>query len=715
LSFRCRKCLPIIALAVLAAWLGMASTGSAASASASKATACEAPRLQTADGCVSRAAARTRIEAIVHDEMGRNGLKAAIVRVDTGARPLLSRAYGQSMAGVPANRRMHFRIGSMAIPYLITVLLQLQEEGRLSLDDKLSEFRPQLPDADRITLRELAENTSGYLDWIQGNESFATALFGNVFKQWSVRELLAIAFARGMACAPRTCFIYAHTNYAVLAQVISVVTGRSVRSEIEERVLKPLGLRGISISRLPAMPGPVLHSYNSLRGHYEDATLWSPSWTVGAGTVMSGTIADVARSARAIGSGALLSPAASQEQFTPDASGLGKVAPGIHFGLGILVGNGWRVQNPNLNGYTGIEAYLPSRGISVAIVSTLLQRSGASEAAYSTDLFNRIARYLTPAHLGLAVKAPARSTASSARVSGGGSAGLVKIGAGRKVFLKCRGTGGPTVVLISGFRGGYDDWTHIMAGPEATARPSPRAVFPSVAKFARVCAYDRPGTAGFGGATSSSTPVRQPTTAADGVADLHALLGAAGEPGPHLLVAHSWGGMIGRLYASTYPEEVAGLVLVDPGSVFLKKTLKPRQWDRFARAPASSANRKRSRRPTTKAASRRSTPRRRRPGSRPSSSPQITPSPSAPATAPGMPGSAPRIDSRASSAPNTSPTPTAAITSPANDPGWSSPRSGASGPATSPGCLRGRRRCSSRRRRGGARRRPPASSRRSAG
>lgn len=404
MSFLLRKCLPLLALVAIAAALVTASTASAASAAAPNDATCEAPHLQTADGCVSRGAARRRIEAIVSGEISRQGLKSAIVRVDTGAQPLLSRAYGQSMAGVPATTRMHFRIGSMAIPYLITVLLQLQEEGRLSLNDKLSEYRPRLPHANQITLRELAENTSGYLDWIQGNEAFATALFANVFKQWSVPELLSIAFARGMACAPGTCFIYAHTNYAVLAQVISVVTGHSVGSEIEQRVLKPLGLNGIAISRLPAMPGPVLHSYNSLRGDYEDSTFWSPSWTVGAGTVMSGTIADVAKSARAIGTGALLSPAASREQFAPDAAGLTKVAPGIHFGLGILVGNGWRVQNPNLNGYTGIEAYLPSRGISVAIVTTLSRRIGASETAYSTELFNRIAGYLTPGHPGLAVK-----------------------------------------------------------------------------------------------------------------------------------------------------------------------------------------------------------------------------------------------------------------------------------------------------------------------
>jgi pimeloyl-ACP methyl ester carboxylesterase len=63
--------------------------------------------------------------------------------------------------------------------------------------------------------------------------------------------------------------------------------------------------------------------------------------------------------------------------------------------------------------------------------------------------------------------------------------------------------------------------------------------------------------------SSRSDPVPQPQTATDAVADLHALLGAAAIPGPYVLVGHSYGGLVVRLYASTYPGEVAGLVLVD--------------------------------------------------------------------------------------------------------------------------------------------------------
>src|SRR4029434_9233012 len=98
-----------------------------------------------------------------------------------------------------------------------------------------------------------------------------------------------------------------------------------------------------------------------------------------------------------------------------------------------------------------------------------------------------------------------------------------------------------------------------------------------VGKFTRVCACDRPGTP-VGEKPSRSDPVPQPTTAKDAVADLHALLSADGAAGPYVLVGHSYGGLIVRLYASTYPKEVAGLVLVDGLSEGLQDAETPEQW-----------------------------------------------------------------------------------------------------------------------------------------
>jgi pimeloyl-ACP methyl ester carboxylesterase len=138
------------------------------------------------------------------------------------------------------------------------------------------------------------------------------------------------------------------------------------------------------------------------------------------------------------------------------------------------------------------------------------------------------------------------------------------------MYLECRGTGSPTVVFVSGLKGSAEDW-------KTSTNQSELAVFGEAAKITRACAYDRPGTP-VGEWPSRSDPAPQPTTAGDAVADLHALLSAAGEAGPYILVGHSYGGLVVRLYASTYPKDVSGLVLVDALSEGRRNAETPEQW-----------------------------------------------------------------------------------------------------------------------------------------
>ena len=163
----------------------------------------------------------------------------------------------------------------------------------------------------------------------------------------------------------------------------------------------------------------------------------------------------------------------------------------------------------------------------------------------------------------------------------GNFAGQVSIGHGRKLYLRCAGRGRPTVVLESGIHDSSDVWTLSDAKPPVLGSP---AVFAGVSRFTHVCMYDRPGTIRYTkppALTTRSTAAPMPQTLQGMVSDLHALLRAAHVPGPYVLVAHSYGGLIVRLYAQTYRRAVSGMVLVDAFGTNIRR-LYGRLWPRYA-------------------------------------------------------------------------------------------------------------------------------------
>ncbi len=119
--------------------------------------------------------------------------------------------------------------------------------------------------------------------------------------------------------------------------------------------------------------------------------------------------------------------------------------------------------------------------------------------------------------------------------------GLVSVG-GHRLYYECSGAGSPTVVLDAGSPDTSSSWRYVQ---------------PQIAVRTRVCAYDR---AGLG---SSDPPPAGKRTPLLQVRELHALLAGAKIPGPYVLVGHSWGGFLARLFAWTYPAQSAGVVLVD--------------------------------------------------------------------------------------------------------------------------------------------------------
>src|SRR5215468_3587565 len=197
---------------------------------------------------------------------------------------------------------------------------------------------------------------------------------------------------------------------------------------------------------------------------------------------------------------------------------------------------------------------------------------------------------LLPPNLASQATAQGAAGVAASPVATGDFSDRIDIG-GRKLYLECCGQGRPTVILEAGAYARADVWSRDSLHQVGTRT----MVLPGVAAFTRVCAYDRPGTIGEVNPDldphgplffpSRSDLVPQPRTTRDKVADLHALLRAADIPGPYVLVAHSAGGLVARLYASMYPDAVVGMVLLDSihEDVWLRfhEALSPAQWAEF--------------------------------------------------------------------------------------------------------------------------------------
>jgi CubicO group peptidase (beta-lactamase class C family) len=355
---------------------------------------CGDGEIAVADACVPDADVAARIDGIVRAAMAEQGLKAVLAGVAVDGRTAVLDAWGISLTGVPATPDMHFRNGAVAISYLGTVLLQLVGQGVVGLDDPLSTWFPDHPQADRVTLRMLITCTSGYADYVT-DDGFLQQLYADPFRAWRPEELIAIGLARPMACDPGTCWAYAHTNFVILGRVLEQATGRPLDALIRDGVLDPLGLADTRSEPTALIQPPVLHAFSAERGRYEETTYWDPSWTIAEGSVMTSNIADILTSARAVGEGSLLSPESHALQLAPGTAMFAPWNDQRFYGFGVFVINGWIVQNPSFSGYAATMAYLPSRKLAIA-VSVTLEDGSPVQGNASTDVLKTVAALLAP-------------------------------------------------------------------------------------------------------------------------------------------------------------------------------------------------------------------------------------------------------------------------------------------------------------------------------
>ena len=243
-----------------------------------------------------------------------------------------------------------FRIYSITKTFTAIVILQLVDESILTLDDTVAQWLDapavaRIPNIDRITLRQLLTHTSGIYDYADDNDSpfWQDAFLGpdaDWTKVWTVEELLAYADGANHApyFEPGQGVFYSNTEYILLGLVVEAATGRSFGDELRTRILEPLALSDTFLAEGGAMPEGIVHGYQLLEGELVDISASNLSWVWTAGGMVS-TTADLARFARAVFGGELLSPASFTEMFTFVAE---PGRPGFAFGMGL-----YQIESPN--------------------------------------------------------------------------------------------------------------------------------------------------------------------------------------------------------------------------------------------------------------------------------------------------------------------------------------------------------------------------------
>ncbi len=340
----------------------------------------------------ARAVSVSTIESIVRSSMAENHLKAIIVQVRSNGTDVYTGAFGDSMTGVPATPDMHFRNGALAFTYMATLLLEFVDQKKVTLDTKLSDYFPDLPYADRITLRNLAQMTSGYDDYVYEPETMR-GVYNDPFRQWTPAELIQIGVSKPLEFAPGTNWGYSHTNYVILGRVLEKIAGMPLADAIRQYVLEPMGLKQTAAFMTPEIPQPVLHGFSSERRgvlgikagvpFFEESTFWNPSWTTVEGAVETTDISDLSLSIEAVASGKLLSPASSRAQIVPSLIGFGHAQLGcsacrentkaFNYGLGVIEAGPWISQSLGFAGASGVVGYLPAQTLTIAVEATNAQ------------------------------------------------------------------------------------------------------------------------------------------------------------------------------------------------------------------------------------------------------------------------------------------------------------------------------------------------------
>lgn len=271
----------------------------------------------------------------------------------------------------PMTLDMHMRVGSVMKPFLGTVVVQLCDEKKLSLDDPVSKYA-DVPNGDRITLRMLGTNTSGLFNTIE-NKEFQFAIMKRPDHLWTPAEILAYNKGREPYNQPGERWRYSNTNAVLLGMCIEKVTGESYADAIERRICRTLKLTHTAVPDKAELPDPHPSAYRNgypdkVIGYgdvFYDVSNYSAAWTNAAGNLYS-TVDDLGRAARPLAMGELLSDASRSELTHWIDTG-----HDAEYGFCLYRRNGGIGHTGDVPGFNAWMVYYPEHKTSVVVLTNL--------------------------------------------------------------------------------------------------------------------------------------------------------------------------------------------------------------------------------------------------------------------------------------------------------------------------------------------------------
>jgi len=318
-------------------------------------------------------------DKIAEDVLQKTGVPSASVAVVRDGKIVYLHAYGYAnlenkTAAQPA---MRYSVGSISKQFTASAILLLQEQGKLSIDDKVSKWVPGLTDGDKVTIRQLLSHTSGYQDyWPQDY------VMPGMLQPVTAPEILDKWAKISLDFTPGTKWQYSNTNYVIAGMIVENAAGKPLLEFLHEKVFDPLGMKSVTNTDQAKLPpsDPTGYMRYAL-GPLHPAPKEGKGWMFAAGELAM-TAEDLAKWDISMIEEKILKPESYRQMETEVLLANGA---GTHYGLGVDVGmqGGHRYigHDGEVSGFVSANAVFPDDREAVVVLTNQDAIGAASQIA----------------------------------------------------------------------------------------------------------------------------------------------------------------------------------------------------------------------------------------------------------------------------------------------------------------------------------------------